>query len=111
MIKNNLLYSYDEENNKISPLPASPYLIPAIIAYCFIWLGSLTARYFKGNIGPENVTKSRNLSYETWQIYRDRYIFLVDKRRNHGLTVAEIKELAGLQYPPWAKRGEIWTYK
>lgn len=111
MIKNNLLYSYDDETNTISPLPASPYLLPAIFAYCFVWLGSLAFRYLKGNTGPENATKTRGLEYETWKVYRDRYVFLVDKKQSQGLSIEEVRELARIQYPPWAGPGEIWTYK
>lgn len=111
MIKNNLLYSYDEGDGKISPLPASPYLVPAILAYCLLWLGSLTSRYIRGNTGPENLTNTRGLEYQTWKIYRDRYIFLVDKKAKEGLTIQEIRELTKIQYPPWAGPGEVWTYK
>ena len=111
MIKNNLLYSYDDENKKISPLPASPYLLPAVIVYVLLWAGSCISSFFNRSSNTENVTKTMGLTYETWRPYRDRYICLIDKKNRQGLTPNEARELARVQYPPWAKHGEVWTYK
>lgn len=113
MIKNNLLYSYDQESSTISPLPASPYLIPAVIGYGLLWLIGLafdsSKRYLLGV--KEKITETRGIDYETWKVYRDQYIYLIKKREEYGLTAAEIRELNSIQHPPWAQADEIWTYK
>lgn len=113
MIRNNLLYSYDQENNVISPIPASPYLIPAIIGYGLLWFVGLffdsSKKYLLGV--KEKITHTRGVDYETWKVYRDKYIYLIKKREDYGLTAAEIIELRTIQRPPWAQPDEIWTYK
>lgn len=113
MIKNNLLYVYDEESKAISPMPASPYLLPAIVGYGLLWFVSILVDSFNGTgIGHrQNVSKSRGVDYETWKVYRDKYLLLVKKREDYGLTSAEIQELYLIQHPPWAKPDEVWTYK
>lgn len=111
MIKNNLLYSYDEENKIISPIPASPFLLPAVAIYLTVWAGSLLTKILNGHYGPEVVSKTRNVDYIEWKKYRDRYLYLVDRRSRLGLNLKEIRELMRLQYPPWAQPGEVWTYK
>lgn len=102
----NIFYAYDSATGSFSPLPASPWLLPAMGVF------ALLAAYKKCELSrPVIVGEPPEIDPKVLNSYRARYNKLIDKKHwGDGLSFEESIELNNLQRPPWAKPGEVWTY-
>jgi hypothetical protein len=101
------LWGIDCQTGGISPLPASPLLLPAIIVSGILWVIS--------KLWPEPVKTQPipdNFNQEEWDRNYSLYHKLVAKRAaGIELTASESIQLRYyLPRPSWAKPGEYWTY-
>lgn len=105
-----LLYDYDSSTNKISPLPASPLLLPAVIVMavfsaCYAIFGAFIRPKTSGTT-IEKLGVPRSLFLQ----YREKYLRLKAIESRRPLTLAEAIELHDAEYPPWGS-GCRWKYK
>lgn len=105
-----LLYDYDTETNKISPLPASPLLLPAIIVLGIFYIFNAIWRLLFGNENMGVDIKKYGVSSEIISSYRNKYFRLKAIERRRPLSFTELNELHRVEYPPWG-RGHKWQYK
>lgn len=100
----NLIYSYDDSSGSFSPLPASPFLLPAI----FLWA------FFKFATNAKEIKKITNSSPiempEKFYAYKKRYHEMIEIQGRRDFTDKEHSEFHSLIYPPWGEPGEVWTY-
>lgn len=102
-----LLWSSDNETGGLSPIPASPLLLPAFGIYAALAVSKVFydyARSFKPK--PEGFSRSE------YEYNKEREAYLIHKKYTLGeeLTTAELYELREvLPYPSWSN-GERWTY-
>jgi hypothetical protein len=82
-MSNQILYSYNAENNEIKPLPASPFLLPAILLYGFL---RLCRRLFP----TRGRTIRRDICMVGYSYYKSRYDRLLPKvLSGEELTLSE----------------------
>jgi hypothetical protein len=102
-----LLWGIDCDSGKISALPASPLLLPAVIVGCIFWIiGKIWRKPIKKEPLPDDF--DINEWYRNKAIY-DRLCLKI--RRGQDLTPSEqIMINCYLPKPSWAKPGEHWSY-
>lgn len=86
----------DEDSGKIGAIPASPFLLPALI----LMLLAPFIELLLGLIGFWAAPKIP-LTEEQYQKCKQRYHYLIHKRRVKWLTPEETRELEELTYPSW----------
>jgi hypothetical protein len=100
-------WAYDEQTGTFSALPASIFLLPAILlAAC---LPFAEKAYNKYKYRPESLPD--NFDKKLHDRYAVRYKQLKAKQRQTELTLNERLELHSLTKPPWSKPGEYWHYR
>jgi hypothetical protein len=102
-----LLWGIDEDSGKISALPASPLLLPAIVFYFLLWFLSL---FYRRRIKSKPLPS--NFNQKEWLANRTEYKRLCDKVRA-GIELTPIEQIrfnTMLPRPSWAQPGEWWTY-
>lgn len=102
-----LLWGIDEDSGKISTLPASPLLLPAILVYCILRL--IAPLYRKKPLSGPLPDK---FNLQEYLKNKREYSRLCAKiGAGEEFTVREcIVFNAILPKPSWAKPGEFWTY-
>lgn len=102
-----LLWGIDCESGKISALPASPLLLPAVaIAFIFWIIGKVWRKPVKREPLPDNFNHTE---YRRNKAIYDRLCLKI--RQGKELTANEqIMINYYLPRPSWAKPGEHWTY-
>jgi len=105
-----LLYDYDSQTNKISPLPASPLLLPAIVFLGIWYIGQKIYSLFRPR-KPLNIIADRNVPPEMLRSYRKEYLEMMETKKSRDLTTLERIRLEHLKYPPWSFPGETWDYR
>jgi hypothetical protein len=100
-----ILYSYETESGQISPLPTSPFLIPAILVYGFCALFSRSRRSRRYRL-------SSNFNQAEYELNKRLYYQIKPKvLQGAELTLSEHNLWYNiLPYPSWAKSGEHWSY-
>lgn len=112
MRKNNsdpsLLYSYDSDTGHISPLPASPLLLPVMLTMLIVEVIKAIARWFEWQQWQttENIFETRNVTREEYERDRKQYLSIVRKRDTVGLDDIDRINLRRVMYPHWLKPGE-----
>jgi hypothetical protein len=103
-----ILWNYDEASGTVSALPASPLLLPALIAFGLLCIAQAIAKLFKiGRPLPWNFDE------RLYAKNKKRYNYLLYKKYilEQELSLTEWYEFEKvLPYPPWGKPGERWTY-
>jgi hypothetical protein len=99
-------WAIDESDGRISPLPASPLLLPAVGVFAFI---ALCASIARANAKPEPLkTPIDPAEYQrNSAIYHE---LMMKKRNGIELTIQEVVSLEKAQHPSWAEPGERWFY-
>ena len=102
-----LLWGIDCDSGKISALPASPFLLPAVLVYCVLWFIGL---FIPRKVRTEPIP--HNFNQKEYARNKIMYHYLCDKlNRGQQLTDSEKYALNyALPRPSWAKPGEWWTY-
>lgn len=91
----NLLYGYDSSNQTFTPLPASPWLIPATIIYCIV-SAIQSARLQK----PQDIKLPMAILYSN----SIKWKALKAKQKSGDLSPVELQELRRLEFAhggPW----------
>lgn len=102
-----LLWGIDCNSGQISPLPASPLLLPCAIVAGFLWLIA--------KIWPKRIKKqplSADFNQAEWDRNYKLYHKLINKKAA-GIQLTESENIMlryYLPYPSWSKPGEYWTY-
>lgn len=98
-------WAYDATEGSFSPLPASPFLLPALGLICLFPIIEKMMDEARKNPRPCNIDK------EKYKRYKERFHYLIQKESKHnGLDDNETLELHSLMNPPWADPNELWTY-
>lgn len=111
-MSNEIKYVYESTNGSISPLPASPLLVPSLLLLGFI------APFYKAKyIQEDTQAPSRPIDAELHEKYRVRWLELRAKRNalmncspSRDLPTKEWNELRRLENPPWRLQYEHWSY-
>lgn len=102
----NIFWAYDESEGSFSPLPASPWLLPAIGLFAL-------AALFKAikDSGPAPETGPPPV-YDPiiYENNKKRYYYLIQRKVDCGLSDDDQSELDRLIRPPWVTNGQVWTY-
>lgn len=109
---NQIKYAYEVSNGSISPLPASPLLLP-VLALLGVAAPLLKAKYdYEDTHAP-----SRPIDKQLYESFRKEYLMLVAKRTAleqckpaRDLMPSELTRLIELKNPPWKMEFETWTY-
>jgi len=102
----NIFWSYDESEGSFSPLPASPWLLPAIGLFALAAL----FQAIKSSQPPEELGPMPPYDPILYEKNKTRYYYLIQRKADYGLSEDEQSELNRLIRPPWASKGQIWTY-
>lgn len=105
-----LLYDYDSETNKISPLPASPLLLPAMLFIGAWYIAEKIWHLFRIE-KPINIIEDRGVPPEMLESYRKEYHEIIAIKNTRELDTLERLRLEHLRHPPWALPGETWSYE
>lgn len=100
-------WAYDQQTGSFSALPASAFLLPAIILASL--LPFIEKCYSKQKFKPRPLPV--NFDKELYQKFATRYKELKLKQSKTALTIREELELYRLTKPPWSKPGEYWHYR
>lgn len=100
-----ILYSYETTNGEIRPLPASPFLLPAII---WIIVSNILRLNKPTRAKPLPITFNSAEYAQNKQIY---YELLPKVLAGKELSVSEHNLWYNvLPYPSWCSPGERWQY-
>ena len=100
-----LLWGYDESTGRISALPASPMLLPAVLLLGAVKLASV---FYRPKTKTAPLPDGFNL--QEYQANKKEYRRLFEKiKRGQELTPYEQLRWSALPYPSWSK-GERWHY-
>jgi hypothetical protein len=105
--KTRILWGVNSDTQNIAALPASPFLIPAILLYGTLWIISKILRI--GEEKPRPVPVNINWD-EYWQnkVESDRICNKIKSRQE--LTPEDIYRLTIIAQPSWADPRDWWVY-
>lgn len=104
--KPTLLWGMNEETGGISALPASPLLLPAILA-----LGAIKVASWLYRPKPKTAPLPANFNWKEYEANKAEYYKILAKIQT-GKTLTTLEEIRWntvLPYPSWSK-GEPWHY-